>query len=57
MSHVHRSEFWPVPSAHRVYWETHHNPDVFTYDSADDGPEVDVIRWELFMLLADSVFK
>ena len=39
-----RSEFWPVLSAHRQYWESHNNPYVYTYDPADDGPEVVIIR-------------
>jgi hypothetical protein len=51
------SEFWPAPSAHRIYWESRHNSDIYAYDPADDGPEVKLIQDELFLLLLDSVFK
>lgn len=39
---MHRSEYWPELTAHREYWENHHNPFIYEYDSADDGPEVAV---------------
>lgn len=56
-SSEHRSEFWPEPSAHQTYWETHHNPHVFTYNPADDGPEVEIIRYFFFEALVDAVFS
>ena len=39
-----RSELWPVPSAHRSYWEQHNCAHVHEYDPTDDGPEVGAIR-------------
>ena len=39
-----RSELWPVPSAHRSYWEQHNCAHVYEYDPTDDGPEVGAIR-------------
>jgi hypothetical protein len=39
----HLSPYWPNLSVHQDYWEHHNNPHVYTYDPADDGPEVEVI--------------
>ena len=39
-----RSELWPVPSAHRSYWDQHNCAHVYEYDPTDDGPEVGAIR-------------
>ena len=39
-----RSELWPVPSAHRSYWEQHNCAHVYEYDPTDDGPEIGAIR-------------
>ena len=38
-----RSEFWPVPTAHRAYWERHNCALVYEYDPTDDGPECEAI--------------
>ena len=38
-----RSSYWPDLSVHQQYWETHHNPYVYEYDPADNGPEVEAI--------------
>ena len=43
-SEIKHSEFWPTPSAHRAYWETHNCPHVYEYDPADDGPEIEIIK-------------
>ena len=32
------------PTAHMKYWSQHNNLNVYVYDPADDGPEVEVIR-------------
>jgi hypothetical protein len=40
----HRSELWPEPSAHRLYWERNNCALVYEYDPTDDGPEVAVIN-------------
>jgi len=39
-----RSEFWPVPTVHRAYWERHNCALVYEYDSTDDGLEVEVLK-------------
>lgn len=39
-----RSDLWPVPSAHKDYWERHNCAFVYEYDSTDDGPETHTIR-------------
>lgn len=41
---MHVSDYWPPPSVHREYWELHHNPHVYEYDAADDGPEWYTLR-------------
>ena len=38
------SVHWPVPSAHRSYWETRNCAHVYEYDPADDGEEWFVAR-------------
>lgn len=37
------SDYWPIPSPHRAYWEHYSNPYVYEYDPTDDGPEVEII--------------
>jgi len=39
-----RSEFWPVSTAHRSYWERHNCAYVYEYDPTDDGPEVEILK-------------
>lgn len=38
------SPLWPVPSAHRAYWETHTCAHLYEYDPSDDGQEWFVSR-------------
>lgn len=39
---MHRSEYWPVMTAHQEHWERHNNPYVYEYDPTDEGPEQSV---------------
>lgn len=41
---MHASDYWPTPTAHQTNWEQNHNPYVYQYDSADDGPEWYTLR-------------
>jgi hypothetical protein len=52
-----RSKFWPALSAHRIFWETRNNSEIYQYDEADDGPEVEIIREFMFQDLLDGAFK
>jgi hypothetical protein len=49
------SEFWPKLSAHQEYWEMLHNPSVYTYDPADNGPEVGIIN-EIYAWASADLF-
>jgi hypothetical protein len=44
MENMRLSNFWPPQTAHQIYWERYNCPEVYDYDSADDGPECEVIR-------------
>jgi hypothetical protein len=39
----HYDGYWPAPTAHQTHWEMSHNPLVYEYDPADNGPECEVI--------------
>jgi hypothetical protein len=44
MENIRLSSFWPSQTVHRIYWERYNCPEVYDYDSADDGPECEAIR-------------
>ncbi len=60
VTHIYRSEFFPVPSAHEE-WMRNRIPRGAYYDSADDGPEFEIIRrvWPVQILqeMEDSPYK
>lgn len=58
--YLRRSEFFPVPSVHKDY-VLNRIPRGAHYDSADDGPEVEIIRrvWptQIFEQMTESPYE